>query len=520
MSGSAPLARGRSAALRGAAAVLVLGGLVAIVTLPRTGRGPHASRVEEGGVAQEPPQLAPGASHGRPARDAVAREGAGDPLGARPEGEGRSIVAGAPSAERISTTFRFVDALRGTPLRLRSAEGRGVRGGEPAIPQDITLLEADSMACVRWTSRKDWKSFEDGPPGFRFPLEVLYVVLPEGWMLPDGFEFTGPISADARRLLVLVPSWREIPLEVDVVDEQGRPFDEALISRVLLGGQETHIEIDELGGGRRRIRGLPLRPGELVQVFFESKGVEVVTPVPPEPQEWSESLPQEPGEARTRVPEDDRAPWAVRAVLSDRKVYPGTILERNGVDFDFTPEASLGEGAADDGRGPRGSVSVRVVGFDGLPIQGAEVAIASSPALGPTNAQGTASVSGVRPGEHRLLFGAPGRLLAEALVTVVADTEASVVLREPQGATLDVLVLDAAGEPRPFAELSLPGARVFDVHDGEQRIDPYTDEHGRRTLARVQPGPLTVVATWGRHRGATKIEAREGERLTVRVVAK
>jgi hypothetical protein len=107
---------------------------------------------------------------------------------------------------------------------------------------------------------------------------------------------------------------------------------------------------------------------------------------------------------------------------------------------------------------------------------------------------------------------------AEAVAVVRAGTESDVVLREPFGGTLDLVVTDGNGDPRPSARFQVTGARVFDVVDGVQRLDRYVDARGRRTLARVEPGDVTVTATWGSHRGTAQVTVRDRERRTVRLV--
>jgi hypothetical protein len=64
------------------------------------------------------------------------------------------------------------------------------------------------------------------------------------------------------------------------------------------------------------------------------------------------------------------------------------------------------------------------------------------------------------------------------------------------------------------------GARVFDVVDGVQRLDRFTDARGRRTFARVESGEVTVTASWGSRTGSATVTLRDGERRTLRLVAR
>src|SRR6185503_2300122 len=116
-------------------------------------------------------------------------------------------------------------------------------------------------------------------------------------------------------------------------------------------------------------------------------------------------------------------------------------------------------------------------------------------------------------------FDAPGRFAATAEVQVAVDRENEVTLREPRGARLEVLVTDEQGNPRPCARLTVSG-KVFDVVDGVQRVDLFTDHLGRRTLERVEPGVRTVSALWGSRRGSQEVDLADGETRRLTIVAK
>ena len=139
-------------------------------------------------------------------------------------------------------------------------------------------------------------------------------------------------------------------------------------------------------------------------------------------------------------------------------------------------------------------------------------------AMAPSDADGAALLERVRVGEQVVFAKLDGRFPVSASVTVQAGARAEVVLKEPVGATIDLIVVDGDDRPVPFADFSVQGGLVFDVKDGDQRLDAYVDEHGRRTLARVEPGRLTVQAAWGSRSGSTTFTARDGERRTVYVV--
>ena len=83
-----------------------------------------------------------------------------------------------------------------------------------------------------------------------------------------------------------------------------------------------------------------------------------------------------------------------------------------------------------------------------------------------------------------------------------------------------VVVTDEAGQPRPSARIEFGSRRGFDVVGDVQRLDHYTDADGCRTLERVEPGEATITAIWGSRRGARKVHLRDGEEVTVRIVAR
>jgi hypothetical protein len=87
--------------------------------------------------------------------------------------------------------------------------------------------------------------------------------------------------------------------------------------------------------------------------------------------------------------------------------------------------------------------------------------------------------------------------------------------------SLAVEVVDPDGRPVPFATvyLHLPSWRgLFDVDDvGVQRLDPFTDLHGRRTFRGLPPGDTRVVALWGPLSGHADVDVQDGAAATLRI---
>jgi hypothetical protein len=115
---------------------------------------------------------------------------------------------------------------------------------------------------------------------------------------------------------------------------------------------------------------------------------------------------------------------------------------------------------------------------------------------------------------------APGKLPAIFEATVPGEGPLALELREPEGTTVDVEVVNAEGRPVPFARIDFATARSFDVTGRVQRVDSYTDALGHRRFSRVQPGPQRVHASMGSREGETHADFRDGDRASVRVVVR
>ena len=159
------------------------------------------------------------------------------------------------------------------------------------------------------------------------------------------------------------------------------------------------------------------------------------------------------------------------------------------------------------------SLRVTVLDRDGAPLAGVKVGEEE------TDDAGTVVLSGRLPEPYDLVVRADGRLPARASGALAEGAEASITVREPKGARVEVTVVDEAGRPRPSTLLDLGERVVFDVVDGVQRLDLYTDADGRRTLERVEPGRVTIRATWGTRHGHVTVDLEDGVTTEVRIVA-
>jgi hypothetical protein len=95
------------------------------------------------------------------------------------------------------------------------------------------------------------------------------------------------------------------------------------------------------------------------------------------------------------------------------------------------------------------------------------------------------------------------------------------VLREPDGGTLLVHVVDEQGEDLQYATVAVDDPTWCDLADDwTQRTDPYTDARGQRTLTRLSPGEVRVSAVFGRRRAEGVATVFEGGRQRLTLVVK
>ena len=99
-----------------------------------------------------------------------------------------------------------------------------------------------------------------------------------------------------------------------------------------------------------------------------------------------------------------------------------------------------------------------------------------------------------------------------AEIELAAGETRQVLLREPEGRTLHLRVVDAQGRALPFARV-----RMEDVRDATwvrlegdvQHLDLFADAAGEVRVAHVPTGPLTVSAWYGTR--TARVPLREGD---------
>jgi hypothetical protein len=90
----------------------------------------------------------------------------------------------------------------------------------------------------------------------------------------------------------------------------------------------------------------------------------------------------------------------------------------------------------------------------------------------------------------------------------------------PAPARIDVSVVDTLGREVPFAQLEVTQPSQLpwcDLDGSTQRIDPYVDARGRRTLRNLEAGTIAILARQGELVGRAEVEVEAGGRRSVRI---
>ncbi len=412
-----------------------------------------------------------------------------------------------------------------------SAAGVGPDGLASDVAVRVHAFDAETGAAIdgRWApdgSRWTLVNLDDveegvSPPRWGLPTTEAATVplgagrsarsrlvfdLPPRWVTWDQPGFDGVLAAGVREVVVHVPLRHALTLEVTVLGPDGRAADGATIAALWVGGRRHPLGAFAVGvDGVARIDRIPFLPGEPVvgEVDWQREPGAITV-------ESVENGPFADAPLKTRVPDDRTAPWAVTVRLRGPTAY---VTDHNETDQDVA-EAPRPEPPS----GARGTVRVRVLDRDGGPIAGADVQVGS--VAGRSGADGLLTLEDVPAGTQRVVARADGHFPTGGEVVVTGGRTAGVEVREARGATLDVLVVDADGRGRTAARCDVVTAgsiAPFDVADGVQRLDAFTDARGRRTFARVAPGTVTLTAKWGSHRAVVTRDVRDGERASVRI---
>lgn len=347
--------------------------------------------------------------------------------------------------------------------------------------EDGRRLNADYVAGLGGTNELVLKV--DPPDGF-------LAWDPPGWRIPE--------CPGVRRLRVVYPLRREAHVTGTVVGPRGERVRRGERTTVRAQGMATTV-VYRSGTDDFRVLRVPFIPGILVEGWSQARLGEQ--------QMW--------GNGAVRIGHDPSAEHVLEIRLDAAVEAPP------GASMLVLPNGAAG--AAFTGRSGRetGSIRVLVLRRDGMPLLGGRVSLSAGGA-GRTDDRGEVVFERVPAGEAVVSAGQPGFVPVSVPVTVEAYREAYVVLREPEGGRLNVLVVDADGRPVSFALLMVrqpSRAPWVDIDEaGVLRLDPYTDHLGRRELRGLEAGMIRILASLGPLVGEAEAVVRDGRSSDVRLV--
>ncbi len=323
---------------------------------------------------------------------------------------------------------------------------------------------------------------------------------PKGLLAWDSSDWSIPDCPGTRRLRVVYPLRREARVTGTVVGPRGERVGPGARTTVRAHGMATTV-VYRAGGDDFSVLRVPFIPGMLVE-----------------------------GSSQAQLGGQDM--WGSGAVRIGHDPSAEHVLEiRLDPAVDAPPGASMlglpngAASAAFTGRsgGPAGSIRVLVLRRDGLPLLGGRVRLsAGGTKEGRTDDRGEVVFEKVPPGEAVVSAGQPGFVPISAPVTVEESRETYVVLREPEGGRLNVLVVDADGRPASFALLMVrqpSRAPWVDIDEaGVLRLDPYTDHLGRREIRGLEAGTIRILASLGPLVGEAEAVVLDGRTSDVRLV--
>jgi hypothetical protein len=308
--------------------------------------------------------------------------------------------------------------------------------------------------------------------------------LPAGYVAEskDSLWVKGTVSAFAERLEAVTVVWTEARVRLQVVEADGKASEGAELDAAEVAGREVNAQAPPTDrGGESVVRGIPFLRGEKVIV---------------------------------RSSLEDRGGTSTPVALSDPvgELIVRVVLPRE------TPPLELGGGVGRifGGRkgghqnlilGDTGALRVTVLRKNGRPAAGVEVTVGGSSAE--TDKEGVARFQRLAVGHRDVVVSVPGFHTEPAKVWVGAGVESIVEVHQAEGATGEVLVLDAEGTPAPgsLLEVTTPGGVPYCCMDGDTQIlGLYTGPAGRCRLPHLPPGPATVRATLGSRSAVGTVE--------------
>ncbi len=394
---------------------------------------------------------------------------------------------------------------RGLPLRLDVREG-----GEGRLRPD-----------ARWQVRPRLVWADDAYGAATLPLQrgkpttvTCRVEAPRGFVARKEASWSTTIHPLAQRLVATYPLRPAVEV-ILLVPPEGMPYraedweGTVTVAGVALENPELHVDAQ----GRLHVQGGAHIVGDRVEVSgtlakrFQASGEGFIGGDPRDPVLVPLSLvaigpPADP--AGFVLLEGSTFDWNVVtgagirlrvADLSTGSLRVVAIGEQDGVAPGFTNVRVLERMPPAPPR--RAPLAVRAVAWHGGPAAGAILRLGDQELT--ADAQGRATFLDVPDGQASIqVLGAGASTTIPLEVGPGARPET--VLVAPVGGTLEIEVVDSEGRPLPYAHVELTQSGDLphmDCVDGVQRLDPYTDAAGRRTLRFVTPGPVKVRAYYG-----------------------
>ncbi|MEZ6010127.1 MAG: hypothetical protein R3F05_20520 [Planctomycetota bacterium] len=453
---------------------------------------------------------------------------------AKPRSDPAWEAVRAPGFEQVDVLGPEVvlRLAQGLPLQVRLVDVRN-----DVEPSGLIWRVEPSLAKSESGARSTtWIPLSPGERGF---VSVVHVERPgEPWpsdvcMLDDV-----SVSARAQELVAFVPLWpeAEVALEGSLASDAA---DGRITVQCAIDGQDLFgPRVESRGPGQLSVRGIPHRSGGWLAGSLR---------VGAERLEFAGSLPARVGaplvlslHAPGQAPPDPGAslgtPYGlgvlVEGVGDDAQGADGGLGEITvdveaivaGEHDDELPSGFSIEAMEWDDDKPAAALTVQVVAAPGVGFASMQASVdGQTRAL---DASGRARFEGIRAW-HVLVHAADDDgVVGTRSVALRPGDDKEVELHVTRGATLDVTVVDTQGRPVPFAKLRLAAAGDwYDLEGTRQRIDPFVDVHGRRTLHAVPVGPdgagrVTVwVEAHGRRHGSGSVDVRAGGREKLRIVA-
>jgi hypothetical protein len=359
---------------------------------------------------------------------------------------------------------------------------------ETGRPVEVTItgspLETDNVQSHRgytvWRTR-----VAPVRPGRTAGFHLLFSA-PDGYALmeEDGVERGAFVSRYAERVRTTVPVARELKLTVTVLTHDGKPAKGATVTASVTGRRSTQSSVETAASGVARVTDLPFVRGERLSLSafdFEGRRAD--------------------GEEVLLVDADRELTVTLRL---SKEPSNGAIGIGGGSGSSFVDR--LRRRPPPDGSG---RLSISATRRNGLPAAGAFL-FARGPVsrTGRADEDGRLEFSGLPAGTYIVTMREPGLVATSQEVELVDGEARTIAVREIEGRTATVRVVDAEGLPLPNVRVSvrLPWGHHVQVVDGVQDLDHWTDLSGRVRFVDLPSVPVTVTATLGSRSEKRKLE--------------